>query len=73
MRRVEQWSAAEDEQAGANRQTSSLAALAVVLAIVIVSLFLVRELRSQGAVDDCMMSGRSNCALIQDSLEHDRF
>ena len=67
MRRVEPWSAAEDEQAGADRQTSSLAALAVVLAIVIVSLLLVRELRSQGAVEDCIMSGRSDCAIIQES------
>ena len=54
----------EDEQTGANRQTSSLAALAVVLFLVIVSLALIRELRSQAAVQDCVMSGGTNCITV---------
>ncbi len=61
MRRVEHWVSAEDEQTGADRQTASLAALAVLLLLVIVSLVLVRTLRSDAAMQDCVMSGRTNC------------
>ncbi len=67
MRRAEHWVTPEDEQAGANRQTASLAALAVVLALVIVSLLLVRELRSQAAIQDCVMSGSTTCVPITPS------
>ena len=67
MRRAEHWVTPEDEQVGANRQTTSLAALAVVLALVIVSLLLVRELRSQAAIQDCLMSGSLTCAPIAPS------
>ena len=61
MRRAGHWVTPEDEQAGANRQTASLAALAVVLMLIVVSLLLVRELRSQAEIQDCVMSGSTNC------------
>ena len=61
MRRVEHWVSAEDEKTGADRQTASLAALAVILALIIVSLLLVRTLRSEALLEDCLLSGRINC------------
>jgi uncharacterized membrane protein len=54
----------EEEQAAANRQTASLAALALLLALVVVGLFLVRALAASGAVQDCLMAGRRNCDAV---------
>ena len=62
MRQARRWIDVEDDQAGANRQTASLAALAAMLLLVVVSLALVRELRHQSTVEDCLLSGRTNCA-----------
>ena len=53
---------AEQRQCEADRQTKSLAALALVLALVVLSLFLARELRSKARLEDCLLSGRTNCA-----------
>ena len=64
MRRVEHWVSAEDEKTGADRQTASLAALAVVLALIIVSLILVRTLQTESTLEDCLMSGRIGCAPV---------
>ena len=51
------------EQEG--RVTSSLAGLAFVLVLVIVGLLLVRVLKKQSELEDCLMSGRTNCAPIE--------
>jgi hypothetical protein len=56
--------AREDEEAGANRQTESLAGLALVLLLVVVGLFLVRTLSCKARVEDCLMSGRRNCDAV---------
>ena len=53
--------AGEDCEAAANRQTASLAALAVTLLLVVVGLALVHQLRAQANFEDCVMSGRSGC------------
>ena len=53
----------KSEQEG--RVTSSLAGLAFVLVLVIVGLFLVRVLKKQSELEDCLMSGRTNCAPIE--------
>ncbi len=53
-----------EEQADRDRQTSSLAAMAVVLAVVVASLFLVRILGTEGRVEDCLLAGSRNCDLI---------
>jgi hypothetical protein len=47
------------------RVTASLAGLAFVLVLVIVGLFLVRVLKKQSELEDCLMSGRTNCAPIE--------
>jgi uncharacterized membrane protein len=56
------------EEADANRQTMSLAGLAAALAVLVVCLFLVHQLRRQSMVDDCLMAGRSNCDLVMTRL-----
>jgi hypothetical protein len=39
--------------------------LIVVLVLVVVSYFLVTALRQNSAMEDCLMSGRRNCAPIE--------
>ena len=49
-----------------NRQTRSLAALALVLALAVGALYLVQHLRREGEIEDCLLAGRRNCdALTQ--------
>jgi len=45
--------------------TSSLAGLAFVLALVVICFFLVKVLQKQSQLEDCLMSGRTNCAPIE--------
>ncbi len=54
----------DDDQADADRQTASLAAMALVLALVVVGLFLIRTLTASCAVEDCLMAGRRNCDAV---------
>jgi len=54
-------SASEEGEA---RRTAALMGLVVILSLAIVGVILVRELRAKGALEDCLMSGRSNCAPI---------
>ena len=51
----------DDEQADANRVTMSLAGLAFALFLVVIGLFLVQQLASKAKLEDCLLSGRSNC------------
>ena len=51
----------EERLAEAARQTASLAALAVTLLLVVVGLYLVQALHRGGAMEDCLMAGRTNC------------
>ncbi len=64
MARHRHWIDYEDEQAGANRQTASLAGLVVALMIVVGGLFVVHALRQKGVIEDCLLSGRTNCDMI---------
>lgn len=54
----------DDDEAGANRQTESLAALALVLLLVVLGLFLAKTLSCKSAVEDCLLSGRRNCDAV---------
>jgi uncharacterized membrane protein len=54
----------DDEQAAADRQTTSLAGLAVVLCVVVLSLFVLRQLAAKTAVEDCLLAGRMNCDTV---------
>ena len=60
MHQERHWIADEDEEA-ANRQTASLGGVAITLLLLVLGLFLVRELHAKGVVEDCLMSGRINC------------
>ena len=53
-----------DDEESADRQTRSLGGLAFVLFLVVVSLFLVKELQCKAMVEDCLMAGRSNCDAV---------
>lgn len=48
----------------ANRKTSSLAGLAVTLAVLVLCVFLVKQLAFTSKVEDCLMANRSNCDKI---------
>lgn len=50
---------------------AAVAGLLVAIALVVVGLILVRVLGNAGRLQDCMMSGRTNCAPI-DSTPVDR-
>lgn len=54
---------AEDER-DADRQTASLAAIAVTLVLLILGLLLVRELAAESKLEDCLLAGRRNCDLL---------
>jgi hypothetical protein len=53
------WFERSDEEG--DRQTASLGAVAVTLFLIVLGLFIVRELHAKAVLEDCMMSGRTNC------------
>jgi hypothetical protein len=54
----------EDPELAAERQTASLAGLAVTLALVVAGLFLVETLRAEALRQDCALAGRSGCLAV---------
>ena len=60
MQQKRSWIIEEDEEA-ANRQTASLGGVAVTLVLLVLGLFLVHELHTKVAIEDCLMAGRINC------------
>ncbi len=53
------WFETRDQEA--DRQTASLGAVAVTLLLIVIGLFLVRELHAKAALEDCLLSGRTSC------------
>jgi hypothetical protein len=53
-----------EDHAESDTQTASLAGLAVVLAVLVICLFLFKNLAQTSRVEDCMMQGRTNCDLL---------
>jgi hypothetical protein len=51
----------EDDQAGSDRQTESLAGLAFALFLVVTALALVHVLHRKSVFQDCLLSGRTVC------------
>ncbi len=51
----------EDE---AQRTTARLAGLALILLLAVIGLYLAQKLRTESNLEDCLMSGRSNCAPV---------
>ena len=64
MQHAPRWLNTENDETAANRQTASLAALAMVLLLVVVCLGLFRVLHREAKLEDCMLSGRQNCLEI---------
>ena len=60
MQQERPWLVEADDEA-ANRQTASLAGVAITLLLLAVGLFLVRELHAKAAIEDCLMAGRIQC------------
>ncbi len=54
----------EDPELAAERQTASLAGLALTLALVVTGLFLVETLRAEATSQDCALAGRSGCLTL---------
>lgn len=48
----------------ADRRTLSLAGLAVTLALLVVSMWLTKELQRKSAIENCIMAGRLNCDIL---------
>jgi hypothetical protein len=54
-----------DNDNGADqRRSAALIGLIIILALAIGGVWLVRELREKSRLEDCLMSGRTNCAPI---------
>ncbi len=64
MRRVSVDYEDDEQQAEANRVTSSLAGLAFALLLVVVGLYLVHNLASKARLEDCLLSGRTDCDIM---------
>jgi hypothetical protein len=47
------------------RRTGALLGLIVILSLAIVALVLIRQLVKESQLEDCLMSGRTNCAPIE--------
>ena len=60
MQQERHWIVEADEDA-ANRQTASLAGVAITLLLLVIGAFLVRELHNKSIIEDCLMSGRTRC------------
>ena len=50
------------------RRSAALIGLIIVLALAVAGVVLVRELRERSRLEDCLMSGRTNCAPIEAPL-----
>jgi hypothetical protein len=56
----------DDDEEDANRQTRSLAGLAIILGLAIIAIFLIQHLRKESQIEDCLLARHANCdALIQ--------
>jgi hypothetical protein len=49
------------EDGSANRQSDSLAALAVTLFLIVAGLYLIQQLRLEANLQDCILSGKTAC------------
>ena len=54
-----------DDKDDAARRTAALMGFIVILVLAIAGVILVRELDKKASLEDCLMSGRLNCAPIE--------
>jgi hypothetical protein len=53
-----------DDRETDDRRTAALMGLVIVLSLAIAGVVLVRDLGAESKLEDCLMSGRTNCAPI---------
>ncbi len=53
-----------DEHRGGRSRFGAVIGLLVVLVLVVAAVYLVHALREESQLEDCLMSGRTNCAPI---------
>ena len=54
-----------DDQGGERSRSGAVVGLVVVLALVVAAVYLVHALHKESQLEDCLMSGRTNCAPIE--------
>jgi hypothetical protein len=54
-----------DDQGGERSRAGAVIGLIVILLLVVAAVYLVNALRRESNLEDCLMSGRSNCAPIE--------
>lgn len=54
-----------EEQRGERSRSRAVIGLIVVLLLVVAAVYLVHALRNESRLEDCLMSGRTNCAPIE--------
>lgn len=54
----------EVDRAEADRQTASLGGLAIALFLVVIGLFLVKQLHHEAMLEDCLLSGATDCVAV---------
>jgi hypothetical protein len=59
----------DGDDEGEARRTAALMGVVVILSLAIAALTLVRELRKESRLEDCLLSGRTNCAPIEVPLD----
>jgi hypothetical protein len=55
----------EDHEDGPRRRIAALFGLALIALLVVAAIYLVQALRRESQLEDCLMSGRRNCAPIE--------
>ncbi|WP_159009463.1 hypothetical protein [Bradyrhizobium sp. S69] len=55
----------EPEQDGGGSRTPAIAGLAIAVVLLVVGLWLAHELTAASKMQDCLMSGRTNCNVIE--------
>ena len=55
----------DDNRETDDRRTAALMGLVIVLSLAIAGVVLVRDLGAESKLEDCLMSGRTNCAPIE--------
>jgi hypothetical protein len=55
----------DPEQDGDGSRTPAIAGLAIAVVLLVVGLWLAHELSAASKMQDCLMSGRTNCNVIE--------
>ncbi len=54
-----------DDQGSERSRSGAVIGLIIVLVLVVAAVYLVHALRKESQLEDCLMSGRTNCAPIE--------